>query len=84
MRALPRMASATAVVAPDQAEPADDFSAAPESTISALSAPTSVQVFGPDMPVPASDLPSGAALLVVANEVSGSTTVYEVEPTRRK
>ncbi|XNZ01242.1 choice-of-anchor I family protein [Micrococcus luteus] len=33
--------------------------------------------------VPASDSPSGTALLIVANEVSGSTTVYEVNPTRR-
>ena len=33
--------------------------------------------------VPASDSPSGTALLIVANEVSGSTTVYEVNPTRK-
>ncbi|MCK6090155.1 choice-of-anchor I family protein [Micrococcus endophyticus] len=34
--------------------------------------------------VPASDSPSGTALLIVANEVSGSTTVYEVNPVRTK
>ncbi|SJN16634.1 Alkaline phosphatase [Micrococcus lylae] len=33
--------------------------------------------------VPASESPSGVALLIVANEVSGSTTVYEVNPTRK-
>lgn len=33
--------------------------------------------------VPAHKSPSGEALLIVANEVSGSTTVYEVDPTRR-
>lgn len=33
--------------------------------------------------VPASDSPSKKALLIVSNEVSGSTTVYEVEPARR-
>jgi len=33
--------------------------------------------------VPANESPSGIALLVVANEVSGSTTVYEVNPARR-
>lgn len=33
--------------------------------------------------VPAHESPSGEALLIVANEVSGSTTVYEVDPTRR-
>ena len=27
--------------------------------------------------------PSGSPLLIVANEVSGSTTVYEVDPTHR-
>lgn len=32
--------------------------------------------------VPASDSPSGTALLIVANEVSGSTTVYEVDPVK--
>ena len=31
--------------------------------------------------VPAHESPSGVALLIVANEVSGSTTVYEVNPT---
>ena len=34
--------------------------------------------------VPADESPSGTALLIVANEVSGSTTVYEVDPTRRQ
>lgn len=34
--------------------------------------------------VPAHDSPSGEALLIVANEVSGSTTVYEVQPTRAR
>ena len=34
--------------------------------------------------VPAHESPSGEALLIVANEVSGSTTVYEVEPTRAR
>ena len=34
--------------------------------------------------VPAHESPSGVALLIVANEVSGSTTVYEVNPTRVK
>lgn len=34
--------------------------------------------------VPASDSPSKTALLIVANEVSGSTTVYEVNPVRSK
>ncbi|WP_238693620.1 choice-of-anchor I family protein [Micrococcus sp. HSID17245] len=34
--------------------------------------------------VPAHESPSGSALLIVANEVSGSTTVYEVEPTKWK
>ena len=32
--------------------------------------------------VPAHESPSGSALLIVANEVSGSTTVYEVNPGR--
>lgn len=32
--------------------------------------------------VPAQDSPSGEALLVISNEVSGSTTVYEVAPGR--
>ncbi|MDO4240798.1 alkaline phosphatase [Micrococcus sp.] len=34
--------------------------------------------------VPAHVSPSGEALLIVANEVSGSTTVYEVQPTRAR
>ena len=34
--------------------------------------------------VPAHESPSGEALLIVANEVSGSTTVYEVEPARAR
>ena len=34
--------------------------------------------------VPAHESPTGSALLIVANEVSGSTTVYEVEPAARR
>ena len=30
--------------------------------------------------VPATDSPSGVALLIVASETSGTTTVYQVEP----